>query len=329
MDRRTFSKLGVFSSALAVIGVMALPAWSESVPSSWEFQFPKTDFTTKSIPFSDIISGGPPRDGIPFIDDPIFKPIADITDLKATEPVIGLILNGKARAYPLRILMWHEIVNDTIGGVPVAVTYCPLCNSGVVFDRRFDGHVLSFGTTGKLRKSDLVMYDRQTETWWQQFLGEGLIGKYTGETLKVIPARLESYENFIKRAPGGEVLVPNRPDQRNYGRNPYLAYDQQDRPYPLFEGDLPDYINPMARIVVIDQKAWSLELLRQKGTVTDGDLKITWSSGQNSALDTSKISEGQDVGNVVAQRSGVDTVYDVTFAFVFNAFHPDKRIITE
>ena len=99
------------------------------------------------------------------------------------------------------------------------------------------------------------MYDRQTETWWQQFLGEGLIGKYTGETLKVIPARLESYENFIKRAPGGEVLVPNRPDQRNYGRNPYLAYDQQDRPYPLFEGDLPDYINPMARIVVIDQKA--------------------------------------------------------------------------
>jgi len=255
MDRRTFSKLGVFSSALAVIGVMALPAWSESVPSSWEFQFPKTDFTTKSIPFSDIISGGPPRDGIPSIDDPIFKPIADITDLKATEPVIGLILNGKARAYPLRILMWHEIVNDTIGGVPVAVTYCPLCNSGVVFDRRFDGHVLSFGTTGKLRKSDLVMYDRQTETWWQQFLGEGLIGKYTGETLKVIPARLESYENFIKRAPGGEVLVPNRPDQRNYGRNPYLAYDQQDRPYPLFEGDLPDYINPMARIVVIDQKA--------------------------------------------------------------------------
>ena len=145
----------------------------------------------------------------------------------------------------------------------------------------------------------------------------------------MIPERLESYENFIKRAPGGEVLVPNRPDQRNYGRNPYLAYDQQDRPYPLFEGDLPDYINPMARIVVIDQKAWSLELLRQKGTVTDGDLKITWSSGQNSALDTSKISEGQDVGNVVAQRSGVDTVYDVTFAFVFNAFHPDKRIITE
>jgi len=329
MKQRISSKLCVTLILAAFVSVVSTPALSESPPSNWEYQFPKTDFTSKSIPFSEIISGGPPRDGIPSIDDPTFKPIADITDIEGTEPVIGLIVNGKARAYPLRILMWHEIVNDTIGGVPVAVTYCPLCNSGVVFDRRFDGQVLSFGTTGKLRKSDLVMYDRQTETWWQQFLGEGLIGKYTGETLKVLPARLESYANFIKRAPEGEVLVPNRPAQRNYGRNPYVAYDQQDRPYPLFEGDLPDYINPMARIVVVDQKAWSLELLSQKGTVSDGDLKITWSNGQNSALDTSKISEGQDVGNVIVQRNGEDTVYDVTFAFVFNAFHPDKRIITE
>lgn len=318
------------SILLAVlVCVAAMPALSESPPDSWEYQFPKTDFTIKSIPFSDIISGGPPRDGIPSIDDPIFKPITDIIDLEATEPVIGLILNGKARAYPLRILMWHEIVNDTIGGVPVAVTYCPLCNSAVVFDRRFDDRILSFGTTGKLRKSDLVMYDRQTETWWQQFLGEGVIGKYTGETLKVLPARLESYANFIKRAPDGEVLVPNRPAQRNYGRNPYVSYDGQDRPYPLFEGDLPDYINPMARIVVIDKKAWSLELLREKGAITDGALKISWSAGQNSALDEGVISKGRDVGNVIAQRDGRDTVYDVTFAFVFNAFHPDKRIITE
>lgn len=329
MDRGLFSKFGVSAILAAFLGTVATPALSERPPGGWEYQFPKTDFANKSIPFSEIISGGPPRDGIPSIDDPTFKPIADITDLEDTEPVIGLIVNGKARAYPLRILMWHEIVNDTIGGVPIAVTYCPLCNSAVVFDRRFDGQVLSFGTTGKLRKSDLVMYDRQTETWWQQFLGEGLIGKYTGETLKILPARLESYANFIKRAPHGEVLVPNRPAQRNYGRNPYVAYDGQDAPYPLFEGDLPDYINPMARIVVIDKKAWSLELLRDKGSVTDGDLKITWSSGQNSALDEATISKGRDVGNVVAQRNGEDIVYDVTFAFVFNAFHPDKRIITE
>lgn len=329
MARNSVLRAGFAILLAAVIGVSAVPAFSERLPGSWEHQFPKTDFTVKSIPFSEILSGGPPRDGIPSIDDPKFERIADITDLEATEPVIGLIVNGKARAYPLRILMWHEIVNDTIGGVPVAVTYCPLCNSAVVFDRRFDDQVLSFGTTGKLRNSDLVMYDRQTETWWQQFLGEGLIGKYTGETLKTIPARLESYENYVKRAPDGEVLVPSRPGQRDYGRNPYVAYDRQNRPYPLFQGDLPEYINPMARIVVIDGKAWSMDLLRNKGIIADGDLKITWSEGQNSALDKATISEGRDVGNVVAQRNGEDVVYDVTFAFVFNAFHPDRKVITE
>lgn len=327
--RRSILKYSGAFLLTAVISISTAPASSEQPPGSWEFQFPKTDFTKKSISFSEIVSGGPPRDGIPSIDDPVFKPIADNDELEATEPVIGLIVNGKARAYPLRILMWHEIVNDTVGGVQVAVTYCPLCNSAVVFDRRFDGQVLSFGTTGKLRKSDLVMYDRQTETWWQQFLGEGLIGKYTGETLKTIPARLESFENFVKRAPDGEVLVPNRPGQRDYGRNPYVAYDRQDRPYPLFQGDLPTYINPMARVVVIDEKAWSMDLLREKGTIEDGNLKISWSAGQNSALDKSLISKGRDVGNVVAQRDGEDTVYDVTFAFVFNSFHPEKRVVTE
>ena len=329
MERRLFAKLALAASLVIPVVFSAAPAWSEQPPSNWVYEFPKTDFAIKSSPFSEILSGGPPRDGIPSIDDPVFKAISDVDDLKATEPVIGLIVNGKARAYPLRVLMWHEIVNDVIGGVPVAVTYCPLCNSAVVFDRRFDGQVLSFGTTGKLRKSDLVMYDRQSETWWQQFLGEGLIGKYTGETLKTIPARLESFENFVKRAPDGAVLVPNRPGQRNYGTNPYVAYDRQDRPYPLFQGDLPDYINPMARIVVVDEKAWSMDLLREQEALTDGDLKVTWSAGQNSALDKAMISAGRDVGNVVVQRNGNDVVYDVTFAFVFHAFHPDKRIIME
>lgn len=329
MDRRIFAKLALVASLFISVVVLAVPAWSERPPSNWEYEFPKTDFAIKSIPFSEILSGGPPRDGIPSIDDPVFQRIADIDHLEATEAVIGLIVNGEARAYPLQILMWHEIVNDVIGGVPVAVTYCPLCNSAVVFDRRFDGQVLSFGTTGKLRKSDLVMYDRESETWWQQFLGEGLIGKYTGETLKTIPARLESFENFIKRAPDGAVLVPNRPSQRNYGTNPYAAYDRQDRPYPLFQGELPDYINPMARIVVVDENAWSMDYLRERGTVTEGDLKLSWSAGQNSALDKAVISKGRDVGNVIVQRNGKDIVYDVTFAFVFNAFHPDKRIIME
>ena len=103
--------------------------------------------------------------------------------MSETEPVIGLVVNGDARAYPLKILIWHEIVNDTVGGVPVTVTYCPLCNSAIVFERTVDGRVLDFGTTGKLRNSDLVMYDRQTESWWQQFSGTAIVGAMTGTKL--------------------------------------------------------------------------------------------------------------------------------------------------
>jgi hypothetical protein len=147
------------------------------------------------------MSGGPPKDRIPSIDGPKFEPVTRYKDIFESEPVIGVILTGKARAYPLRLLIWHEIVNDALGGVPITVTFCPLCNSTIVFDRRLDGKLLDFGTTGKLRNSDMVMYDRQTELWWQQFLGEGIIGAMTGKRLKILQARLESFTNFKKRVP--------------------------------------------------------------------------------------------------------------------------------
>ncbi len=305
------------------------PLWADAPHPSWAREFPKTDFSNTTIDYADILSGGPPRDGIPAINDPKFVKIADIQDLTDTDPVIGIVVNDIAKAYPLRILIWHEIVNDTIGGVPVAVTYCPLCNSAIVFDRRVEGRILTFVTTGRLRKSDLVMYDRETETWWQQFLGERIVGDLTGTRLKALPARLESYANFKKRAPDGQVLVPNGRFHRNYGQNPYVHCDMQNAPYSLFEGDLPDYINPMARVVVVEDKAWCLELIRDKGSLTDGLVTLNWSGGQNSALHTSEISEGRDVGNVTVTKGGQDAVYDVTFAFVYNAFRPDKRIWTE
>jgi Protein of unknown function (DUF3179) len=119
--------------------------------------------------------------------------------------VIGVVIDGDARAYPLRILIWHEIVNDVVGGVPVAVTYCPLCNTGIAFDRRVGEQVLELGTTGKLRNSDLVMYDRATESWWQQFLGEAIVGELTGARLTMLPSRLESFANFRERAPEGQA----------------------------------------------------------------------------------------------------------------------------
>lgn len=303
-----------------------------SSPDQWRSEWPTTDFTRHSVPFDEIFSGGPPKDGIPAIDDPRILAAAEAEDLAPTEPVIGLALNGDARAYPLRVLIWHEIANDTVGGVPVAVTYCPLCNAAIVFDRRVEGRTLDFGTTGKLRNSDLVMYDRQTESWWQQFTGEAIVGAMTGAKLDMLPSRLESFERFVARHPDGRVLVPSDAGLRAYGTNPYEGYDEAQRPF-LYRGDYPANIAPLARVVAVGDEAWSLDLLRRESRVETGDLVITWEPGQNSALSAPLIPQGWDVGNVVVQRrtgeSLVDVVHDVTFAFVFHAFRPNGTLHAE
>jgi hypothetical protein len=299
-------------------------------PSIWERQgWADTDFSKRSIKWNEIMSGGPPKDGIPSIDEPQFQPVADETEVKPNEPVIGLEIGGDARAYPLRILMWHEIVNDTVGGEPVAVTYCPLCNSAVVFERVVKGEVTTFGTTGKLRNSDLVMYDRLTESWWQQFTGKAIVGEMTGTQLEILPARLESLAQFRKRYPDGRILVPNNPNFRNYGRNPYAGYDSSARPF-LFRGDLPEDINPMVRVVMVrtaEPTIVSLDLLREHERVEAGDVTISWQPGQASALDDSSVAGGRDVGTVTVERDGADVPYDVTFAFVAHAFHPETDIV--
>ncbi len=321
--------------ALVVTGAAALGALGISVqasPSVWKHEWPDTDFTKASIDFGEIMSGGPPKDGIPSIDDPDFEPVADV-DLPAREPVIGFAVGDDIRAYPLRVLMWHEIVNDVVGGVPVAVTFCPLCNAAVVFDRRVDGATLEFGTTGKLRNSDLVMYDRQTESWWQQFLGEAIVGSMTGKRLEFLPSRIESFARFRARAPDGKVLVPSAFSLRSYGRNPYVGYDSLARPF-LYRGQLPRGIAPLERVVTVGKEAWSLALLRERKSITKGDVVISWEPGQASALDTAVIAEGFDVGNVTVQRTTADggledVVYGVDFVFAFHAFHPDSPIYTE
>ena len=316
-------------AVFAILGAVLFSTASHANPLSWKFEWGKTDFSNHSVEFSEIMSGGPPKDGIPSIDDPKFVALADLKGLAATEPVIGFSHNGDARAYPLRILIWHEIVNDTVGGMPITVTYCPLCNSAIVFDRRLDGRLLDFGTTGKLRKSDLVMYDRQTESWWQQFIGEGIVGEMTGKRLKMLPARVESLANFRQRFKTAKVLVPNRPAMRPYGRNPYAGYDTMARPF-LYRGGYPKGIKPMAYVVSVGKQVWPLELIREKKTVTSGDLRLSWSAGQNSALDSRIIKSGRDLGNVMVQKKNAsgweDAVQHLTFAFVFHTFVPEGVI---
>ena len=303
-----------------------------ALPDYKRGEWPDTDFSNASVSLDEIMSGGPPKDGIPPIDDPKFVPVGAVTDLADTEPVIGVTLGGVAKAYPLRILIWHEIANDSVGGVPVAVTFCPLCNAAMVFDRRVDARVLDFGTTGMLRNSDLVMYDRQTESWWQQFLGEAIVGELNGTVLKILPSRLESWAKFRARAPNGLVLVPNNPGMRAYGRNPYAGYDSSARPF-LYNGETPDGVAPLSRVVSLADRAqaWSLDLLKAKREITlDDGTVMTWEPGQNSALGEAWIPDGADVGNILVRRKvdggWEDVPYFIDFAFAFHAFHPDAKI---
>jgi len=152
-----------------------------------------TDFSLHTVPLDEIVSGGPPKDGIPALDHPNFVGVAEARRwLEDDDPVLVIETEGASRAYPYQVLIWHEIVNDEIDGLPLAVTYCPLCNTALVFARRHGERTLDFGTTGRLRHSDLIMYDRQTETWWQQATGEAIVGTLAGETLELYPAQTTS-----------------------------------------------------------------------------------------------------------------------------------------
>ena len=242
----------VFLAALAALAGMVWtvagnPARAQ-IPDAWAW--PDTDFGKALVDLSEIASGGPPKDGIPPIDAPEFDDAGSAARwLDPREPVIVLTAGGETRAYPLQILIWHEIVNDTVGGVPVSVTFCPLCNATIVFDRRVGGRVLDFGTTGKLRKSDLVMYDRQTESWWQQFTGRAIVGEMAGTVLVRLPASIVAFEDFARAHPEAPVLSRRTGHSRAYGSNPYRGYDAVDGVPFLFFDPLDPRLPAMERVL--------------------------------------------------------------------------------
>ncbi len=256
------------------------------------------------VPLSELRSGGPPPDGIPPIDHPKFIPVAGVDFLAENEPVMAVDVGIDARAYPVQILIWHEIVNDTIGGVPVAVTYCPLCNSAVAYDRRVDGRVMSFGTSGLLWNSALVMYDRQTETLWSHFNGEAIVGMLTGTELETFPVATVPWGVWRDAHPEGLVLSRDTGFDRDYGSNPYPGYDDITSQPFLFEGEVDGRFTAMTRVVGIELEgsalAVPLVLLREQGVVpatVDGqDLTVWWVPGTASALDEGAIVDGDDIG---------------------------------
>lgn len=263
----------------------------------------KTDWTIHTIAYDEIQSGGPPRDGIPSIDAPQFVTAGETAVwLKDNEPVVALEINGDARAYPLQILTWHEIVNDTVGETPVIVTFCPLCNSAIVFERRVNGDVVEFGTSGLLRNSDLIMYDRATESLWQQFTGEAIVGSAVGQQLTFLPSAIVSVADFRAAYPNGRYLSRETGFERDYGRNPYAGYDDINSSPFLYQGTVDGRLPAMARVVTVAQGetfiAYPLTLLTEKGVINDTEhqLVVFHTAGTSSALDSSQIADGADVG---------------------------------
>ena len=290
----------------------------------------KTDFSKRSIPLSEIFSGGPGKDGIPAIDVPVFEDIAGGDEwLDDKEQVHVVDVQGEVRAYPLAILIWHEIVNDSFNDVPVAVTYCPLCNSAITFDRRLGDRTLDFGVSGVLRHSDMIMFDRQTESWWQQLVGEAIIGELLGERLTVLPSFLVSWEDFKEAFPDGRVLSRDTGHQRQYGRNPYELYDRQT-PF-LFFGEADKRLRPLDRVVVVeegeDAVAFPLSVLEHEPvvhyTLGEQDLVVFFQFGANSALDDATVAGGRDVGAAAVYRPEADG-QQLTFTAAGETFVDDQ-----
>jgi len=203
---------------------ISLPGGGSNVFDEGEIKT-TSDGTKYIIDPKDIRGGGPPKDGIPSIDNPKFVSVQDADEWIAdNELVLAMIYKGVKRVYPLQVLVWHEIVNDEIAGDPILITYCPLCGSGIAYERTINGEVVEFGTSGKLYNSNLVMYDRKTDTYWQQIDGKAIVGELTGMELKEISVDTVVWRDWKKAHPDSEVLSQDTGFRRNYGRDPYGSY---------------------------------------------------------------------------------------------------------
>lgn len=298
----------------------ASPAATSSDFPDW----PNTDFSKVTINLDEVMRGCPSRDCIPALDaegaveiasprggHARFAP-ASTLDLAARLPVAVVTFEGVTKAYPLHVLTWHEIVNDRFGDVPVAVTFCPLCNTAISFDRRLNGRTLDFGVSGNLRNSDLIMWDRQTESWWQQATGEGIAGELAGKTLTAIPTSIVAFGEFAAAFPDALVLTEDTGFGRTYGINPYEGYDGSTSPF-LFSGTIDSRLGALERVLTLDRSgegvAIPLAALARAAVVnlTVGGEPVVafWAPGTASALDASDIASARDVGSAVAYRATV------------------------
>lgn len=319
-------------AAGAVVGALALGACSRSATSGHQSSSPSAvagaEQKAPLVNPDELVSGGPPPDGIPPIDQPKFETAADVSFLDKREPILAIEYDGVSKAYPLRIMTWHEIVNDEFGSTPITVTYCPLCNTGIAFLRpTINGQLLDFGTSGKLYNSNLVMWDRQTETYWAQATGQAIVGELVGEQLEFVPARILSWGDWLAANPDGLVLSLDTGFQRDYGRNPYAGYESAQFPF-LFTGELDDRLPATEHVLgfSLNDRRLAVPFTELRKTaaggwaaqeieVGGGEFVVFWKAGTASALDSAEIPQGKDVGAAVGyvpELNGRQLTFEVT-----------------
>jgi hypothetical protein len=228
------------------------------------------DVSNASVPVKEIYSGGPPKDGIPAIDHPVFLDARNAKFMAESARVIGVSRHGYAKAYPISILNWHEIVNDIIGSEPIVISYCPLCGTGMVFAAN---DALTFGVSGLLYNSDVLMYDRQSESLWSQLKMEAISGRHLGQKLDLLPASHTTWSDWLSRYPTTKVLSEPTGFHREYDRDPYAEYSLSSRLFfPV--SSLDHRYHPKEQVigVTIGDRAWAwpfAELSLSSGIVKD------------------------------------------------------------
>lgn len=280
------------------------------------------DFSKHSIPIEEIQSGGPPKDGIPALVAPKFIPTAKATYLKEDDRVLALADGKEAKAYPIKILNWHEVVNDTINGRPVVITYCPLCGTGMAFDSMINGKKFTFGVSGLLYNSDVLMYDHQTESLWSQIKQEAVTGPMTGTRLSPIFLIHTTWGEWRREHPDTKVVSTDTGYFRDYSRDPYEGYANSRRIwFPVGRQD--DRLHPKEWIlgVVIEKQAKAYpfsELAKGTGVLQDTfhgrSLRIHFKSDSKTAFIT------DDKDNPISSVTG--------FWFAWYAFYPDTQVYT-
>ena len=294
-----------------------------------------TDWGIRIVDLNEIGQGAV-RDAIPALSGPLYVPLAEATTYYDDgTPVVQVDVNGDVRGYPLEILTWHEIVNDVVGGIPVAVTFCPLCNTAIAFESQIGETVYQFGVSGLLRNSDLVMYDRNTESLWQQSSGRAIIGRMVGARLKYLPASVVSIGQLRSAYPDALILSRETGWPRSYGQNPYRGYDNptDGGPYGFFfdRDSVDPRLPPAERVVAIEGPsgaaiAYSWSLLQGAPVVHDNfdgiELVVFWTPGARSALDASVISEAREIGATAVFQTSLD---GRDYAFQPNPDDPSGR----